>query len=474
MWGDYGTQEFAGRSQQLTAMTRAFHALKVNFQSGALQTTGFYGDNVQGFQRDAIAPDGTSGYYFLSHRPLVYGSESVFFELEDINRPGTVLERTAETRGEDYEIDYDRGTLLFHLPVLRTDVGPEGQALVRHIVVTYQYETGGSGTNVYGGRLQYHLAGQMAQSSLLGVTFVRQNQGLQSFNLYGADTSLSLGGRGTLIAEYGHSDSVGDVPGRVGGSAYRFVADYSLGKGAQASAYLHRTDTGFANDAAASFTPGQTRYGGEVSAALTPTTRLRVVADHEDNKGVAPQPADNPVGILDPGNVPAAGTPVDNSLQTVSVEVQQRIRHAQLSVGLTNRDRTDRITGSDLSGHSSQLETRLTAPLKKNVTLLAQNDTTLSSGTDAVYTDRTSVGVDWKAKPGVDVRLTQQVFGRGQYSGHSVTSLETVAEHKSADGMQMSERMTLSGGASGVALQQSLGLGKRWMVAPGLGVNVEL
>ena len=51
----------------------------------------------------------------------------------------------------DYEIDYDRGTLLFHQPVARTDVAPDGTVLVRRIVVTYQYETGGSGTNVYGG-----------------------------------------------------------------------------------------------------------------------------------------------------------------------------------------------------------------------------------------------------------------------------------------------------------------------------------
>ena len=157
MWGDYGTAEFAGRSQEFTAINRTFHALKANYQFGGVQATGFYGDNVQGFRRDTLAPDGTSGLYFLSHRPLVYGSEGVFFELEDINRPGTVLERSAPQRGVDYEIDYDRGTLLFHQPVLRTDVGPDGQALARRIVVTYQYETGGSGTSVYGGRMQYGL-----------------------------------------------------------------------------------------------------------------------------------------------------------------------------------------------------------------------------------------------------------------------------------------------------------------------------
>ncbi len=477
LWGDYGTAEFAGRSQEFTAITRTFHALKANYQAGGLQATGFYGDDVQGFQRDTVAPDGTSGLYFLSHRPLVYGSESVFFELEDINRPGTVLERAAPQRGVDYEIDYDRGTLLFHQPVLRTDVGPDGQALVRRIVTTYQYETGGAGTNVYGGRMQYGLAGGAGRQAggLFGVTFLRQNQGLQGFDLYGADASLPLlGGRGRLIAEIARSDSRDSAAGlgNVAGTAYRLSAEASPARAVSVSAYLHSTGTGFSNDATTSFVPGQTRYGGEVSAALSPTTRLRVQADHEDNKGLAPQPDPALIGVLDPGTTPAAGTPVDNSLQTYSVGVQQRVRRAEVSVALTSRSRTDRIAGSGLSGSSDQVETRLTAPVTKNVSLLAQNDTTLSAGTDPVYTDRTSVGADWKAKPGVDVKLTEQVYGRGQYKGHAVTSLETVAEHKGGDGTQMSERFALTGGANGFALEQSLGLGRRWILVPGLGLSL--
>ena len=96
MWGDYGTPGVFGPVAAAHGHDAGVPRPESRTSSpGRLQTTGFYGDNVQGFQRDAIAPDGTSGYYFLSHRPLVYGSESVFFELEDLNRPGTVLERTA-------------------------------------------------------------------------------------------------------------------------------------------------------------------------------------------------------------------------------------------------------------------------------------------------------------------------------------------------------------------------------------------
>jgi hypothetical protein len=56
MWGDYNTTEFANRSQQFTATTRNLHGAKVNYNLGNFLVSGFYGDNVQGYQRDNIAP----------------------------------------------------------------------------------------------------------------------------------------------------------------------------------------------------------------------------------------------------------------------------------------------------------------------------------------------------------------------------------------------------------------------------------
>jgi hypothetical protein len=88
MWGDYDTKEFAAQSQQFTATTRLLHGFKANYNIGNLQITAFYGDNVDGFQRDVIVPDGTSGYYFLSRRLLVPGSEIIAIELEKLLEPG--------------------------------------------------------------------------------------------------------------------------------------------------------------------------------------------------------------------------------------------------------------------------------------------------------------------------------------------------------------------------------------------------
>lgn len=471
LWGDYGTPEFASRSQQLTSVTRVFHAFKTNLNFGGLQATGFYGNDVQGFQRDALVPDGTSGYYFLSHRPLVYGSEAVSIELDDLLRPGVPLRVTPVSRGLDYEIDYDRGTLLFHQPLLRTDTGDDGRVLERRIVVTYQYQTTGRGADVFGGRLQMHLGGLGTDTGLFGATFVRQNQGLRRFNLYGADALLPLGTFGSLVAEYARSENGSELLGNVSGTAYRVEAEGRFSKAVQTRAYWRSVGTGFANDATVSFVPGQTRYGAQVSAAVGPATHLRAQIDHETDKGIAPIPASDLAGQLAPGTTAAQGVAVDNSLTTVSAGVEQRVGKADVSVDVIGRDRTDNLAPGALSGRSSQLQARLSAPVTSRVSFLAQTDVTLSHAADAVETDRTLLGVRYAVSPGVDLRLNQQFFGRGQYSGRSVTSLDVGVQRPWSDG-DLSERFSISGGLNGITVQQSLGLGRRWTVAPGLRLSV--
>ncbi len=481
MWGDYTTQEFASKSQQFTAVTRQLHAFKANYNFGSVQATTIYANNVQGFQRDTIAPDGTSGAYFLSHRPLVYGSENVYIEMEELQRPGTIIATSHPIRGTDYEIDYDRGTIVFHKPISRTDIAADGTPLVRRIVVTYQYETSGGGADIEGARVQAHFNSDWNHPSQLGLTAFRENQGLRRFSLYGSDLALPLGkGRGGLVAEYGHSENNSEMLGMVTGNAYRVQLDGTLWHNVQASANYRSADTGFANDATISFVPGQTRYGMQLSSVLGPTTRARIQYDHEDNKGIAPQPATAPEGLLDPGAAPIPGQRVDNSLQTISLGLEQRIRSADLAVDLVNRHRIDRIgfapvggpiIPGSLGGNSTQIQTRFAMPVTRSVTFQAQSDTTVSNEHDPIYSDRTLLALDWQARPDVDIRLSQQWFTAGQFTGQSITSLDTIVEKKWGDATA-SERFSIRGGSNGFNIQQALGLSDRWTIARGLKLSV--
>ncbi|MBU7585037.1 MAG: TonB-dependent receptor [Nostoc sp. TH1S01] len=472
MWGDYDTEEFARTSQQFTSITRQLHGFKANYNFGNLQFTGFYGNNLEGFQRDTIAPDGTSGYYFLSRRLVIAGSENVFLELEELNRPGTVLERKKLSRGPDYEIDYDRGTLIFREPILRTDIDSTGQVLVRRIVVSYQYESQDSDSNIYAGRLQYHFSRTLNQESWLGATFVQENQGVRDFQLYGADALISLGSNGRLIAEYAHSTNDSEVMGKVSGAAYRLEAEGQISNTIQGRAYYRFADTGFANNATISFVPGQTRYGGQVTARLSQTTNFRAQYDHEDNFGIVPQPLDTFEELFAPRSEATPGSKVDNSLTTISAGIQQRLGKATVDVDWIHRHREDRIPVSALTSDSQQLRSRLTFPIAKNLTFAAQNELTLSSSADTVYPDRTILGLNWAAIPGVNVSLAQQFYSSGQQSGNAITSLSINGEHKLGTDTTLTARYSILGGANQLTTQGAIGLNNRWKIAPGLRLNL--
>jgi hypothetical protein len=472
MWGDYNTEEFARSSQQFTAVTRQLHGFKANYNLGNFQITGFYGNNVQGFQRDTIAPDGTSGFYFLSRRILVPGSENVFLELEELNRPGTVLDRKQLNRGADYDIDYDRGTVLFREPILRTDIGKNGEVLVRRIVTSYQYDSQDSNSNIYAGRLQYNFARGLRNESWLAGTYLRENQGVRDFELIGADALISFGSQGKFIAEFARSRNNSELMGDVSGDAYRLEAEGEIFTGLQGRAYYRFADTGFANNATISFVPGQTRYGAQLTGKLSASTNLRVQYDHEDNFGIAPQPLNTFEDLFTPRIEAVPGSKVDNSLTTISAGVQQRFGGSIFDFDWIHRDRKDNIPNSALSSKSDQLRSRLTVPIVNNLTFQAQNELTLSSEKDTVYPDRTVLGLNWAVLPGINLSLAQQFYSGGQFAGNSITSFSVNGEHKLGSDTTITGRYSILGGANELTTQGAIGLNNKWTISPGLRLNL--
>ena len=481
MWGDYNTQEFARASQLYTATSRQLHGFKGNYNFGNLQLTAMYSRDIQGFQRDTIPPNGTSGYYFLSRRLLIGGSENVFIETEESDRPGTVVERKPLNRGVDYEIDYDRGTLMFRRPILATEFGfftnRTGEVvggstlLVRRIVVTYQYDTrGGGDTNLYAGRLQYNFSQDFEAQSWLAATYLRQDQGIQDFELYGADFRLALGRSGEFVGEYAHSFDNSLFLGGVKGSAYRLEFNGSIVPGLDSRAYYRSVEENFANNATTSYSPGQTRYGAGLTYQLGSSTNLRVGYDHEVNFGLAPAVRTTLVDLFNPGIQAPPGSPINNSLSTINAGIQQQIGSATLGVDYVNRSRSDRVSNV-FSGDANQIVSRLGVPLLENLAFRAQNELNLS-GNDPLYPNRTTFGLDWGVYPGVTVRLAHQFFDSGLLGSDSITSLDTIVEHKLGENTALTGRYSVINAFGGVTGQGAVGLNHRWVISPGLRANL--
>ncbi len=469
MWGDYSTSEFATKSQQFSATNRQLHGAKVNYNVGPLQASAFYGDNVQGFQRDTIAPDGTSGTYFLSRRLSIGGSEQISIETEELDRPGTLINSEQLIRGTDYEIDYDRGTILLRRPLLRTSVSDSGNVMVRKIVATYQYFTPGVSSNIVGGRLQYNLSRTQNQESWLGASWVNEQQGVRNFGLYGADAVLAISPNSSITAEYAKSTNATSFDGRsVDGAAYRVEAQTKISDAIQAKAFYRSTDAGFSNNATSSFVPGQSRYGAEVTTKIAANTNIRVQLDRENNNGVAPAVLfPNLADVLAARNIAVPGSIVDNNLTTITAGVQQRVGAATVDLDYVSRNREDRLAALN-TGTSSQIRSRLSVPISSNITFRALNETALSQQQDSLYPNRTALGLDWAAYQGVNVKLNQNFITGGQLANSSYTSLDIDASQKLASNTTVTGRYSISPYQSIGAL----GLQQGIILAPGLKMDL--
>ncbi len=469
MWGNYGTEELATRSQQFSAISRQLQGFKGNFNLGDLQITGFYSNVGKGFQRDTIAPNGTSGTYFLSKRLLINGSENVAIELIDFFSAGTVVSRKELVRGKDYDINYDNGSLLFRQPLLQTELGDVGQLLRRQIVVTYQNEQVGGDSNIYGGQLRYHLNRSQNQPSWIGASYFKESLGIRNFILYGANALISFGEKTQLIAEYARSQNDSEILGYVSGSAMRFELNSEIASGLLGKLYYRRAETGFANNATISFVPGQTKYGGDLTAKITPTTSLQFRYDQEDNLGIAPRPLTTLADLLNPRQEAIPGSAVNNSLRTISLGVQQNIGAALLNLDLLYRDRQDRQSPNTLSSNSTQLRSRLSVPIAENLRVTAQNEVSLSASADAVIPDRSVLSLDWTIVQGLTARLGQQWFHSGPLAGQAITSADLLGEYKLGTDTTFTGRYSVIGGANNAASTQgALGINQRWQILPGL------
>jgi hypothetical protein len=473
MWGDYSTQEFARSSQLYTATSRQLHGFKANYNFGPLQITGLFANNIEGFQRDTIVPNGVSGNYFLSKRLLIPGSESVFLESEEINRPGTVVQRQQLFRGPDYEIDYDRGTLLFRRPILATELNPFGATLVRRIVVTYQNE-GGQDSQLYGGRLQFNISQELENKSFIGASYLFEDQGAQDFQLYGADFLLSFGQVGKIVGEYARSNGTLFDGQDFNGSAYRLEAFGKLGDTLLGQAYYRAVEPNFNNNATFSFSPGQTRYGASVLAKLTNTTSFTVGYDFEENYGSSPIGLSSTLGffdLFDPQPQARPGEAVNNTLKTFRAGILQRVGPADVSLEYVNRSREDRISDR-FNGNADQLVSRLKVPLTQSLTFQGQNELNFGDS-DPLYPNRTTLGLDWKAYPGVTLRLAHQFYDDSSLiPGNSITTLDTILDRKLSEDTSLIGRYSVLSAFNGLQGQGAVGLNHRWAVAPGLRVNV--
>jgi outer membrane protein OmpA-like peptidoglycan-associated protein len=183
--------------------------------------------------KDVIPADGTSGFYYLSRKPIVENSERIVIETRDRFQHERVLDVRPMVRHQDYTINPFDGSILFKQPVAAFDAHFNPNT----IVALYEMRTSDSGRYLYGAR------GDFARDERyrVGAAAVSVDGDGQRYALYGTDGEFRARGF-RLGGEVARSED--DIAGA--GNAYKLSAGYERGRGAL-SLYHRRVDGDFHN-----------------------------------------------------------------------------------------------------------------------------------------------------------------------------------------------------------------------------------
>ncbi len=264
MIGDYKT-EFG--TMEFTRYDRTFSGFRGWGRRGRFDVAGFMSYSDQITVQDELRANGTSGFYFLHRYPLLENSEKIRIEVRDRYQPEKIVRVDYYSINKDYDINYLDGSILFKKPILAFDENFNP----RHIVVTYECRSADDNNVIAGIRPTIELA----DSLMMGVTAVIQDEGEHNYSLVGVDLAGHLYKDLFIESEYAHSEKF--IVGS--GDAFRFKLMGRHDRMLRWSAYYRDIDESFFNP---SFSGGKTELGSrKIGGGPRLEDRTRMVADLE-------------------------------------------------------------------------------------------------------------------------------------------------------------------------------------------------
>lgn len=248
LYGDYNTGMTA---TEFTAYNRTFNGLvsRLDYKGQSLTSFGTLSDLKPVL--DEIRGQGISGYYNLGYHNITVYTEKITLEVRDRYHPETIVKSVPQVRYQDYDIDYDDGTLMFKQPV--ASIGAAGNPV--YIVASYEYKSGSP--EVFIGGLRYQ--GQLGRAMKIGSTFITEDRAPASYTLYGIDGILPVTNWLSLKGELAYSnDPTGEAPDDPA-RAYKMELLANSGQHWVLKGYYRDIDRGFVN-------PSQTRTASELGA----------------------------------------------------------------------------------------------------------------------------------------------------------------------------------------------------------------
>ncbi|WP_028293098.1 OmpA family protein [Oceanobacter kriegii] len=361
MFGDVDT----GLDQtELAEYNRRMTAIKSEFQGEHFEASAFVSQTDNGFVRDVIQGDGTSGLYRLSREDIVSASESITLEVRDRYRSEVVVSSTPLLKDYDYVIDYYDGTIYFKQPIRATDENFNP----RYIVAEYEVDGDELGY-VAGGRAGVKLMNNKVKA---GVSVINQNQPDQQGRITAVDTTVELG-KTQIKAEVGKSRQ-SNTAGEFEDSAYLLEVNQRSEK-VQARAYISRRGENYGVDQTEDSENGTRKEGIEASLFLGDKDRINGVAFHHHTLETG---YDTYQGQIEWNHTVSPDTQTALGLVTAQSEAaEENLYTDQVSAGISHQLLNDRL--------------QISATALANVTSRSDAYNQLVLGADYKFTQRTSL-----------------------------------------------------------------------------------
>ncbi len=434
-FGDLSTTDFAS-GLRLTTYRRALAGGAARVTTGPVVWRGFGSLTSRNLQQLQIRGVGSSGPYELQP-DITPGTERVVVETRAKENAQRIVTQQVLIRFIDYQIDYQRGTLMFKRPV------PAGDPYENPVflMVTYEMDGGGEQRVVSGIRATVNvrslLGSTLLDSLRIGATGIQSREPTGAHYLTGADMRVLRTGALDVGAEVAYSetpDSSG-IATTIDGAAHFFKGAINL------NAAWMKVGSGFGNPSNTALRGGteEIRVGGGIKVASS-TLRIR----HERQS--------------------FAALGVERRLTSGAI-VQNLGSHGQVELGHT----LDRFANGSSTDESRAGELRATWTPTPSIKVWAESRRQLGYSGDLRRPDHVGGGAAFQLHRDVALEVQhRQVLVPGGASNYSTTSLGL--RTNIGTGTQAWGSYQLAGGAGGkynaavVGLNNRLRLGSAWTV----------
>lgn len=446
LFGDFETGLQEGK---LTVYNRRLSGLKAEYLGETLQVQAFAAETNQGFAKDELPADGTSGPYRLSNTDILAQSELIIVETRDRVRADIVLDRRELVRFRDYTLDYLTGELIFNFPVALSDADFNPNV----IVVDYETSERVERNITFGGRAQATLLDGRLR---LGMNLISEAGSTVSAGslkrLTGVDGLLKLSDETELRLEY----AISNDPATIGIREAKLAEITHTSRTLSGDAYYREEEAGFGLGQTNSNTSSIRRYGLRGSIRLSEFT-----TDDAARRGIR---------TLDTSLYREENLTTGDTRDAGEVTVKHQSSRLSFAAGL--RAARDRLVGRGLRESVLALARANYSIPRLGISLLASREQPISGG-DAVsdFPQRTLVGLDKTLGSRATLNLRHEITETGSTKAQNTAFGVTVNPWRgstlsaSSDVVQNQSLRRL--GAT-LTLDQELRLSERWAASVGL------